>query len=834
MASVISTNWATGLFILFSSLILSGCPKRSTTFDDDGILEANIRRTDYGVPHIKAQNLESLSFGTGYAFAQDNVCMALDIVTRYNSRRSQYLGPDKVMGSGDSQNLITDFGYLALGIREQAERGYDQLTDETKAMLSGYSKGINYYLQQTGAENIDPNCAGKPWVQPITELDMLTSLLGIALLPGSANFMGAIFLAAPPGTNFIPTPIVAQNQSKKTLQLQPQIAVNMPQPNEAGLASNAWAIGKNLSANQKGLLLANPHFPHTGIMRFWQFHNTIPGVLDVTGVSLSGTPGMVNVGFNKDIAWSHTFSTAEHVIVYKLDLNRDDASGLSYIKDGDTHAITKRELVVNVAVAPGVVMPFSKTAYYSEFGPMIMVPGALPWGEDSQGEMVAFSVKDANKENFDIVDHWLAMNMATNMKEFKQSFKQFNGMLFNNTLAVDKHGNTFFIDDSAVPHIGPAAETALRTSPELVAARELLGFSVLPGNASIFDFDGPVPYEMAPKMENTTLVQNSNDSYWLTHLDSPMPNHSILYGKTNNEQSLRSRMGQIMIQDSAGEDNLFSLDEIQTALFSERAYLAEAILDELISICESQGSEPIAIEIPGEEAAPMIEINIQPGCEALANWDGHFFKSSQSAHVFREFAEQFKKDPQWAIEFDPLDPVNTPNGLLNNEITLQQFARAIYTIEQAGVSLYATLGEVQFVELTNPDGTPSGNRLPWEGANNIEGGFNVFDQRFKDDLSNIPRYQYPPLPGSQISAEGKGYQISRGTSWIMLVSFTDEGPQARGLLTYSQSIDSTSPHWDDQARLYSKGPQLRPVLFKEKDIRKHVVSELKITLNTNQ
>lgn len=825
---------ASSLFLTLICLVLTGCPlKESTTFDEDGLLEANIRRTDFGVPHIKANNLESVAFGIGYAYSEDNYCMLMDIITRYNSERSQHFGPDKVPGSGDSLNLITDFGYLALGIREQAIMGYDGLSDETKAMLSGYTKGANHYLASTGTEQLDPNCANGPWVKPIDHIDMLTALLGTALLPGSGQFLAPIFLAAPPGMPFAPTPIVANNQ-KAPKALDHHIAFDLPTRETTGPASNAWAIGKDKSESGMGLLLANPHFPHTGLLRFWQFHSTVPGVMDVMGASLSGTPGIVNIGFNKNIAWTHTFSTAEHFIVYELALDQSDATGLSYVKDGQTHSITEKQLTIQVAVAPGVTLPFSKKVYFSDFGPVIVIPEALTWGTDSQGRQVAYAIKDVNKENFDIVDHWLAMNSARNMDEFKQAFKQFDGVLFNNTVAVDKKGNTFYIDDSTVPHLSDIAETALRTDPVLLQTRELLGFSVLPGTSSVFDFGGPVPYEKAPKLENTTTTQNSNDSYWLTNLNNPLPDYSILYGKTNNPQSLRSRMAQTMLQESSGSDELFNAMELEQALFNERAFLPEAILDSLIEICSARGSTPVAIEIPSEGETPeAISINIEPGCVALQNWDGRFYKSSQSAHVFREFAEQFALDPQWITPFDINDPIGTPNGLQNNDTTLKQFATALYILEQANIDLDATLGEVQFVEFTNPDGTPTGERFPWEGANNIEGGFNVFDQKFVEDQSLIARHQYAPLEGSQISAEGQGYQISRGTSWIMLVNYTKQGPEAKGLMTYSQSIDSRSPHRADQTRLYSNGPELRPIYFKEKDIRKHTQSEITISMETN-
>ena len=38
---------------------------------------ADIRRTSFGVPHIRADNERGLGYGIGYAYAQDNLCCLL-------------------------------------------------------------------------------------------------------------------------------------------------------------------------------------------------------------------------------------------------------------------------------------------------------------------------------------------------------------------------------------------------------------------------------------------------------------------------------------------------------------------------------------------------------------------------------------------------------------------------------------------------------------------------------------------------------------------------------------------------------------------------------------
>ncbi|HVL01297.1 MAG TPA: penicillin acylase family protein, partial [Dongiaceae bacterium] len=614
--------------LIFTTLFTGGCPQRELiAFDPDGVLEARVRRTEFGVPHIDAGNLESLGFGVGYAFAQDNICLLADLIMKYNSRRARYLGPDLKPGSGDGQHLINDFGFLALEVRAQAEASINSISVNQRALLSGYSKGYNHYLEQTGVDNIDPACAGKPWVQPITDVDMLTSLLATALLPGSSNFLAPIFAAAPPGQSFAPFPAsdaVTQTLKQKSLPTEIPLAFNaqdiiMPDANPQELGSNAWAIGADKSERGRGLLLANPHFPHTGILRFWQLHTRIPGVLNTMGASLAGTPGIVNIGFNHHLAWTHTFSKAEHVIVYQLDLDAADNTGLTYKVDGVSKSIQRKTLTLDVAVAPGVTVPFSKYVYYSEFGPLFVVPGQLPWGNDTQGRFLAFSLKDANRNNPDIVDHWLAMNLARDMDEFKTAFQQYDGVIFNNTIAADAKGNAFYIDDSTVPALSPVAEQALRTNPVLVALRQQTGFSFLPGNSALFDFNSAVPYDQAPKLERRDFVQNSNDSYWLTNPTAPITGPSILYGGENKAQSLRSRMGQKMLRDAAGDDGKFSAAELEAALFSQRSYLAEAVLDDLLPLCQQQGDTPVPLK---DADGNTTQVNIAATSAALSSWDG--------------------------------------------------------------------------------------------------------------------------------------------------------------------------------------------------------------------
>lgn len=791
-------------------------PVSIPAFAENGELSADIRWTTYGVPHVKADNLESMAYGVGYAFAKDNLCVLADQIVKYNSQRAKYFGPDNVPGSGDSEHLINDFGFLTLGIRTLAEENFPRLSANSRAMFEGYTAGYNRYLNDTPLDEQDPSCAGQPWVGEINGVDLLTYSLGVALLPGAANFLGPMFLAAPEGRGYLPT-IATQMASSSQAELKYNPVIALPEKNPQEMGSNGWGLGSDKTTNGRGLVLGNPHFPHTGNLRFWNFHAQVPGHLNVTGSSLMGLPGAVNIGFNEHVAWTHTFSTAEHFVVYQLTLDENDENGLTHLVDGNRRTIYEKPLQIEVAVGGGQSILLNKTAYYTNYGPMIKVPGNFDWNSTN-----AFAIKDANLPNLDIVDHWLAMNMATSMDEFKQAFKDYDGVIFNNTMAASSDGQVFYIDDSTVPNLTDTAIEQLTTNPLLVQTKEAAGFTVLPGHISQFDFNGPVPYEEAPKYEGSDSVQNSNDSYWLTNLSSPITVNNPLYGKEGNQQSLRSRMGQKFIELEAGADGTFTPQEVEALLLNNRSYLAEDILDDLLQACTAQGSTPVVVD--GRN------VDISSACSALGNWDGTMNTTSTGAHVFREFAFQFRQSPQWEVPFSIDSPVSTPTGLVNNSITLEQFARAVEIVETADVPFDAAFGDIQFVERSLPNGTASGERLPWGGAHNIEGGFNVFNIVTGNNGTMLPRHTYPAIDGNTImSAQAKGYHINYGTSWAMVIGFTDEGPKGRGILTYSQSRNVNSDHFLDQTRLYSSQPTLRDIYFTEEEIEANTIKQVTLS-----
>lgn len=814
-------------------------------FAPDGKMQADIKWTSYGVPHITADNLQSLAFGSGYAYARDNFCILADQMIKIRSERSKYFGPDKVLGSGDSANLISDFGHLAMRILDSAYELYPGMTDNSRALMDGYSAGFNKYLADTGVNNLAPECAGQPWVQTMKPEELTAYMFATSQYASSANFLEIAFYANPgDAAEYLPFVGVSpkamtrartsvQNSAAHRAAAQSIVAnlesvaqsFTMPDLDNSDLGSNGWGLGKDKTTNGKGTLLANPHFPHTGHLRFWQSHNTIPEVMDVTGGSLQGIPGVNLIGFNQNLAWTHTVSKSRRFVVYQLSLADDNRQ--QYMVDGETKDIDKKTYYVEVK-AGNTSLILSKDFYYSHHGLMIETPANISTLM-SWTDVNAFTLRDAAEKNVDLVDHWLAMNLATNLSEFQQAFKDFDGIPWVNTIYADDQGNAFYIDKSRVLNLNDTALALMRTDPVLVGTRKMAGFDVLPGNTALFEPNGLNSYEQAPKLLRSDYVQNSNDSYWLANPEAPLAPHSILYGDVQVRQSLRTRMGIKMLADSAGDDGKFSVEEVEMALLNNRSYLAEAVLSDLLEQCKAQGATDVTLT-NGDL------VDISAGCSALTLWDRKMNKDSQAGHLFREFAYKFSQDSHFSTPFDVTKPATTPNTLVNDVSVLQAFASAIKNVEASGFALDATIGQVQFTEKTLAGGNASGTKFPWAGSKHQEGGFNVFSSA-KSDSTMYSIHQYTPVTDVETGANLKsgltteGYHINYGSSWMFVVNFTDNGPVANGLLSYSQSSDSSeaSKYFDDQTRFYSENTALRPILFTPESINNDVQEQMTIS-----
>ena len=863
-----------GVVMLAGTFMLSGCLLDGDSGSGagnqlepaNGEYSAAIRRTTNGVPHIRADTLGGAAFGAGYAQASDNLCTLAEAIVKARSERAKYFGP----GPNDA-NIISDFSLKAQDVYGGAEDGYEQLSDESRAMIDGYTAGYNQYVDDTDASDYPSQCQGQPWVKQIEPVDLLAHYRVIAQFASGQQFAtGAVFGATPPGESPNPSPVMASSEasdevnemvsgvSRHAVQGGSQLLDDKP-----AMASNAWAIGSDLSAASGGALLGNPHFPYTGPRRLYQMQLTVPDYLNVQGAGLLGT-AIPLISYNENLGWSHTVTTSDRFTVYELALK--DGDPMTYIKDGEEKSITTRTFQIEVNTGAPETRTLERTFYYSEYGPMVRLQeatdgGLSQWGDDG----TAYTYRDANLNRNNLLDTWLGMSRAGDLEEFKDVFRECGSTLWTNTIYADAEGNAYYIDSSSVPNLSEEALAVVDFKRQASSGYRGLfnaGLVLLDGDTSRDDWvegecNGVVPFEDKPKLQRSDWVQNSNDSHWATNPKSFLTGYSPLFGPEEVEQGPRTRIGIRMLKNPrsdgfgngsqakwpAGQDGKFSGKDLIQTVYNNRSFWAEQYLTELLDRCTSIGNTEV--NVPDGESRKVNE-----GCSALQNWDGYYDLDSQGAHAFRVFMANYlnviENDPgELTTGFDPQEPVATPaepsrdNAGTPSDPMLQSLAQGLNGLDRAGVSYEGKLGDVQVFHASGgvpPRGTPMrlGTEIPWHGGRGgIDGAFNAVETR---DMATRQDTLFPrrnpdqvPNTGGLAKDQGKWFKI-RGTSYHFGLEFTEEGPQAYGLTSYSQSTDPDSPFFNDQAHRYSdKNPREFP--FTEKEIQQNLLENGTTTIS---
>ncbi len=438
-----------------------------------------IERTEHGIPHITAFTYEGLAFGTAYAYAQDNVCLLANQLVTVRGERSQYFGPTAtgLLGVRTLPNAQIDLFIRSHMDDAALARANATLGPGAQAARRGYVAGYNRYLQDTGPARLPAECGGAAWVTPMTEADLARLTEQSMVIGGVAALADAILAATPPKpatSSGAPAAVTAQQAAAELARY------SMVQRGDEGgeLGSNGWAFGRNATPDGTGVLLGNPHFPWIGSNRFWQMHLTIPGTVDVMGATTAASP-VVTIGFNHDVAWTHTVSTGKRFTLYELKL--DPADPTTYIVDGKRKKMVAR--TISVPVGAGAA-PIQRTVYSTQWGPVLVIPQAgLGWSATT-----AYAIADANTLNVRSLDAWMAMNRARNVEDLRAAMGK-QGIPALNTVAADRAGNAMYADLSVVPDVSAEMLKRCAPSPRAAALFAAAGLPILNGSRADCDWN---------------------------------------------------------------------------------------------------------------------------------------------------------------------------------------------------------------------------------------------------------------------------------------------------------------------------------------------------------
>jgi acyl-homoserine-lactone acylase len=541
------------------------------------------------------------------------------------------------------------------------------------------------------------------------------------------------------------------------------------------IGSNALGFGSALTENGRGILLGNPHYPWHGPSRFHIAHLTLPGEVDVMGASLV-TTSRVAIGFTENVAWSHTVSTALRFTMFRLDLVVGNP--MAYRLGDDVHNIEAIQVEVETDGEP-----ISRTVHMTHLGPVV-VGETSPWNDQ-----YVYAMRDVNYENYRSGDQYKDINSARNVTELREALATHQGAAFVNTIAADADGGALYADMSAIPNV--SSELIERCAVDTQNGQRAITLNGSDPSCnwqidSRAAYPGLMPPTEQPSLITDTYVSNSNDSYWLSNPDNPLEGFSPIIGNEQQTRSLRTRAGLKFVEEVLNSDQKFDQSMVQNLLFNHRHYGAEVFLDDILTVCTSNE-------------------DLLEACEILSQWDRRQDLDSVGAVIFNRFWSIARTvSEHYSVPFDVKNPIHTPSGLKIEETATQDFItvalqEAVTSLNEAGIPLNAKWGDVQFV-LRNEE------KIGIPGGSGRQGMFSVITSRFDADKGG-----YNP--------------ITHGNSYIQAVTWNDDGtPNAKAVLTYSQSPEPDSAFYSDMTKLYSQS-QWVDLPFTDEQISVELIGE---------
>ncbi|MEK6350589.1 MAG: penicillin acylase family protein [Burkholderia sp.] len=800
---------ACGVFAAVAAVSCTSPPAGPTETAGPVAYRASISRSADGIPHITAPDWGSLGYGYGYAQATDNLCTMAQAFVTYRGERSRYFGAaDKLPDAstlGQPSNLDADFFFRLLDTDSAVARYRDSQPPALRALVRGFAAGYDRYLEAVRAGKTPAAhlaCRDAAWVAPIDEDDVYRRLYAANLAGGLSRFIPAVANARPPasaGASGLvgrqsaqpPQPAAAQPPAPPQAgALADRLADQLAVGGRVGIGSNALAFGADGSRNGRSVLLGNPHWFWSGPDRFYEARLTVPGRLDVSGASFLGVP-VVMIGFNKDVAWTHTVSSTRRFGVFELSLEPGQPTVYRY--DGKPEAMTAVPLSVQVREPDGSLKTVERTLYTSRFGPLVNLGRFSPvlgWSATK-----AYAMADVNANNFRIFENFFEWGQARSLDQFIATQKRFAAMPWVNTVAIGRDDpRVWYADIGAVPNVPDTLAQACTTEVGRAAGRLVPGVPFLDGSRADCTWRdtpgavqaGAFAADAQPSLLRRDFVGNMNNSYWLANPLDPIARHPAIFGPWGQAPSLRARFGYwFALHRIHGTDGYpgekASDDTLRRFALDSRVMSAEQFKQPLLDAACATPAVTLPAQAQAGKPGATRTVRIDSACRVLRDWHNTGAIDDRGAVLWDAvWAELVKLEPakRYAVPFDANDPVNTPRGLHAAPAVLSQaLGAAVAAMQDKGQPLDLARGDVLRVDV-------GGATLPLFGGCEAAG---YFTSACADE----------ERPGHASAASDLF-----GNTYLQVVSFDEAGVIAHTMLAPSESDDPASPYHADGTRRY--------------------------------
>ena len=414
-------------------------PQRSGMIAASLAAPASVKFDTLGEPHIRAAGLEDALFVQGYVTAQDRLWQ-MDGLRRYSGGDlAEIIGPTALDSDRESRRLR---------LRHIAEDAYLTMPAEDRRAMAAYARGVSYFIA-THLGNLPVEFTllryqPRPW-------SVIDSIL-IALHMFRT-------LSTTWREKLIKQNMLAEGDPEKVNYLFPARAGTEPSP-----GSNAWAIAGAHTASGKPLLSNDMHLEYSLPGIWYMAHLEAPG-LDVAGVTLPGTPGVI-VGHNQRIAWGITnlqFDVQDLCIE-----NFDERTGRYLYRGRLEQARLERE-IIRIRGQRATEL----SIWVTRHGPLFV-------SEGKQQMALRWAVAEPGVVQYPILD----IDRAQNWQQFTAALARFPGP-GSNFVYADVDGNIGY-----------------HAAGKLPKRRGYAGDVPMDASSGNCDWDGFIPFEQLPAVFN--------------------------------------------------------------------------------------------------------------------------------------------------------------------------------------------------------------------------------------------------------------------------------------------------------------------------------------------
>lgn len=531
-------------------------------------------------------------------------------------------------------------------------------------------------------------------------------------------------------------------------------------------ASNGFAFAPSITKSRHSILYINPH------VTFYfrpEVHMVSEEGLDVYGAVTWGQ-FFVYQGFNEHCGWMHTSSSADVADMYAEKITRKDDS-LFYQYDEKEYPVTEKKIELKYQKG-ATVLSKNIITYFTHHGPAMCL-------RDDRW----ISVKSNNRSIKSLIQSW-QRTKANNFSEYKSAMALLANTS-NNTVYADAEGNIAYWHGNFLPR----RDTSYDWSKPVDGTIEATAWKGLhPVDESVHIYNP----------ENGWLQNCNSTPFTAAGKYSPLKENYPRYMAPDNENF----RGVNAVRLLEGKKD-FTIEKVIETGYDTYLAAFESLVPALVAAFDKTKLS-LAKELPNSTFR-----DLQQAIEILRKWDLRCDTNSVATTLAVEWGTRLipainKSDDEFDFEFT--DPVLRTISFSKRAEAQELLEPLLYVIKD----LKEKFGEWA---------------IEWGKINRFQRLNDDIQLRYDDDAPSLPIAfasstwgMLPSYGGAYFPGTKKRYGV-HGNSFVCVVEF-GKRVVAKSLLAGGESGHASSPHFTDQAKLYTKGI-FKDVLFYKEDVLSH-------------